>query len=199
MKNIRAVLIIIAFPLFPITALAELNYDAASFSYGTVSQSGYPNMTAYQFGITKGLAEYTYVGARYEIDAQPSGTALALDLGLRVPVQGNTDLVFTGTILNGSSDNAGLSISSSGYQLATGIKAELAPRLLGEFGVRYANVNVSAMGAPSSKVTSTGTNVLVGYRISPQYELFVELDSTTTRQVPVYSTSLFGLGAKIYY
>ena len=199
MKRVLVALISISSSLFPASVLAELNYDAFSLGYGKISKSGYPDKTAYRFGFTKSLSDYAYVGAKYEINVQPSGSKLRLDLGLHAPLKDNTDLVFTGNLMNGSADVPGLPESSNGYRLSAGIRAELAPRFEGRFSCGYSKVNTSLMGSALNTTTGIDLNISIGYRITPQYELFAEMSSSTIRQVPIYSTDLLGFGAKIYY
>jgi len=192
----------------PTPATAELNYDAISLGYGTISESGWPDMTVYLFGITKSISNNAFVGASYERDTQPTGTgfgditgsSFALDIGYHTPLKENTDLIFSGGLMNGSADFAGISASSNGYHLSAGIRAELAPKLVGEVGFGYANTNTSILGSTST-TTSTGLNASIGFRVTPELELIAAIGSAThTPQAGgSYSTSLLGFEAKIYY
>jgi len=198
MKKVLVAFISISSSLFSTVVLAELNYDAISLSRGKVSRSGYPDMTAYIYRISKSLFDNVYIGMEYEKDVQPSGTTLALDVGFHAPLKDNTDLVFKGGLMNGSSELTGVSESSNGYQLSAGIRTELTPQFVGEFSCGYSNIN-SGSSTTSNKTTSLGLNVSMGYRITPKFELIAEIDSSTTRQAPIYSTRLVGIGAKINY
>jgi hypothetical protein len=200
LKKILVAAISISCSLFSTVVLAELNYDAVSLGYGTISQSGYPDITAYLFGMTKSISEYVYAGAKYERDDQPLGTTLTLDLGIHVPIEDNTDFIFTGSLMNGVSESAGASTSSNGYQLSAGIRTKLAPQLEAGFGVGSSSVSMSLMGT-TSKESSIGLNVEIGYRITPQFELFAATDSSTHKPDigTTYSTNLVAFGAKMYY
>jgi opacity protein-like surface antigen len=190
--------------LFPAIASAELNYNVIEASYAQTSESGWPDVTEYDFNASYGITKNIYLDGTFATFSQPSGTAFgdftgnafALGAGYHTPLQKNVDLIVAGHLIHGTASFAGSSYSSNGYDIGVGVRAELTPELETILSVVH-----TSLTSNSFTTTSNGIQAQLGYKVTPQVELFAGLgfDSNSPDIGSSYDTQTIGFGGRFYY
>jgi len=190
--------------LIPAIASAELNYNAIEVSYAQTSQSGWADATEYVFGASYGITKNIYLDGAFATGSQPSGTAFGditgnafeIGAGYHTPLQNNVDLIVAGHLIQGTSSFAGSSYSSNGYDIGVGLRAELTPQLEGILSAVHTSVSSN-----SFTTTSNGIQAQLGFKVTPQVELFADIgsDSNSPDIGSSYNTQTIGFGGRFYY
>lgn len=190
--------------LVPAVASAELNYNMVGASYAKTSESGFEDITGFGVGVSKSITSNVFLEGAYTTSSRPSGTTFGdvrvngwdIAMGYHTPIQNDIDLIAAGHLLQSTAEFAGASYSANGYRLGVGLRVELTPEFEGKVLGTYTNVSSN-----SFTTTSTGMNMQLGFKVTPELQLFagVTFDSHSPRYGSSYSTQTMGFGGRFYY
>ena len=205
-ETMKKILIVIALSgmLIPTIASAELNYNAVNVGYAKVSQTGWADLTGYDFGVSYGITKNVFLEGSYGTGSQPSGTTLGditvsgfdVGAGYHTPIQNDVDFIVGAHLIQGTAKFAGLSYNSNGYDVGVGIRAELTPKFEAILSGVHTNVTSN-----SSTTTSNGMQAEVGFKVTPEVQLLAGIasDSNSPQTGSSYTTQTIHFGARFYY
>lgn len=163
--------------LIPALASAELNYNAIDIGYATTSYN--PNLTEFYIGISKDNSKNVFLDASYRAGSQPKFSSLgdrkvgsiSIGAGYHTPLMNDVDAVVKGNILLGSVKLAGNSVSTNGYDIGAGVRAEFSKALEGTLAVVHAG---TSNGPFSSK--NTFVNTQFGFNFMQAFQMTAGID-----------------------
>lgn len=175
--------------LIPALAFAELNYNAVDIGYSTTSYN--PDLTEFDFGVSKSYSDNTYLGVSYGAGTQPVGSTLgenkkinsiSFSAGYHTPFRENVDTIARTHIIFGSAKYAGGSASANGYDIGVGVRAQFAHAIEGTLAVDHASTSNGALTA-----NDTFLSVQFGFNFIRELQMTAGMDFR-----PILTTN-FGL------
>ncbi|HTN93812.1 MAG TPA: hypothetical protein VMJ33_04455 [Gallionella sp.] len=168
--------------LMPALASAELDYDAFSVGFRTMTTSvGYvdTNYTEFGLGITKSVFKRVYLGASYVTGTQPATPTSAgrvvhsttLGAGFHFPLNEDIDIIVPGHVFQGTDMIPGSDASASGYDIGAGIRAEMPYGLEGSAVAVYDNTSNDTY---SNK--DTYINAQLGFGFTHEIQMYAGMD-----------------------
>ena len=190
--------------LIPAYASAELSYNAVQIGYAKTTESGEADINEFDLGVSYSINKNIYIQGLFATGNQASGTPAGditftgwdVGLGAHTPIGNNVDIVGIFDLVQAKAELGSNSQSGNGYGISVGVRGEFTPQLEGTFFGDYSSVT-----ANSSTTTSTGISAGLGYYFTPQFQLGVDIGSTSYSPDigSSYSTQTIGFVGRFFY